>query len=108
MLCWLKKSESDKETGPGLPSPASPLHETLNQAVEQEYNASPCSSGKKRKNASTADTVPSKRLKWLNMHGNSKAASHFTKFLGKRVNESSIRGFKASYVLHKEIIHWIN
>ena len=79
MLRWLKKSESVKETGPGLPSSASPLHETINQSVEREYNASPCSSGKKRKRGEYSLYSPeqnAKMVRYAIMHGNSKAASH--------------------------------
>ena len=105
MLRWLKKqSESDQEPGPGLPSPASPLHETLNQVVNREYNASP-SSGKKRKRGDYYRYSPEQKAKMARyaiMNGNSKAATHFSKVLGRKINESTIRGFKASYIIYRK------
>ncbi|KAH3816926.1 hypothetical protein DPMN_118451 [Dreissena polymorpha] len=112
MLKWLtgnsttkssKENESEK-CGIGLPAPSSPLAGTLNSVVEREYQTSPALSGKKRKRGQYTCYSPESKAKLARYaieHGNSKAAKHFSSKSGTSINESTIRNFKASYLLKK-------
>ena len=80
-------------TESGLPTPASSAEKKVNKEVESAIIS-------KQKRGTYGDYSPetgAKIVKYAIENGNSKAAKHFGKLLGRNINESTVRGIKSSY-----------
>ena len=73
--------------------------ENINSAVDAVYRSG---SGKKRKwgeYVHYSPEVKAKIARYAIDNGPTKAAKHFSKVLEKNISESTVRGFKSSYIL---------
>lgn len=80
--------------------------EKINDIVDKDYedpNVTP-NSGRKRKRGEYSHYTPEQKAKIVRFaidNGNSRAAKHFSESMGRKINESTIRSFKAAYHFRK-------
>jgi len=107
MLRWLKTAQPKTypEPAPGLPDPnlcptpeAAATCAAANAAIEEM--AFPLGAARKRKRGAYADTDDETRLKvarYASEAGASKAARKYSSVLGRKLNESTVRGWVKKY-----------
>ena len=78
------------------------LCEELNDIVESEYQTKTPGSSKKSKRGEYVHYTPEQKAKIARYtidNGPTKAARHFSETLGKKLNESTVRSIKSSYLI---------
>lgn len=98
ILSFLKVSDNSQENAQ-LPCPQSPAEKSVDVLVSEAKNVTPVREIKRKRN-DYGDYSPETRMKIAKFaveNGNSRAARHFSHKLGRKINESIVRGMKASY-----------
>ena len=101
MYRWLKEAQS-----PNLPRPVSPLFTSVNKHVNECMAGS--SEGKRKRKREYNRYTPQQRAEiaeYARVHGNTKAAKHFSEKLNMCIDESSVRNMKKTVGTVAHLVH---